>query len=127
MSTNGAPRRYGFACLMCRRRIIRCDGKKPHCANCLKAKEFCNYKESPTYNAHLVQQVQHFKLRAERLESQVRDLASVDHEERDRKLAGIVRELGNLRLDASPDVITEISLDTFSPFTNSAMDCGVCE
>jgi len=111
MSTKGTPRRYGFACLMCRRRKIRCDGKKPHCANCLKANELCNYKESPSYNAHLVQQLQQSKRRAEDLESQLRDLASLDHEERDRRLVGIVREFDSLQLGASPDQMTEISLD----------------
>lgn len=111
MSSKGAPRRYGFACFMCRRRKIRCDGKKPNCANCLKAKEICNYKESPSYNAHLVNQLQQSQRRAEDLRSQLRDLASLDSEERDRRLAGILRDFDTLQLDASSDHITEASWD----------------
>lgn len=96
---------------MCRRRKIRCDGKKPNCANCVKAKEICSYKESPSYNAHIVQQLQQSKRRVEDLEGQLRDLARLDHEERDRRLAGIVRDFDTLQLDTSPDRMTEASWD----------------
>ncbi|KAJ5115268.1 fungal-specific transcription factor domain-containing protein [Penicillium alfredii] len=107
---NQTPRRYGFACLMCWRRNIRCDGKKPNCANCIKAKEICSYKESPGYNAHLVQQLHQFKKRVDDLESHLRDLAHLGHEDRDRRLAEIIRDFNKLDMDGtSPDQMTELS------------------
>ncbi|KAJ5103884.1 fungal-specific transcription factor domain-containing protein [Penicillium argentinense] len=110
-STNQAPpRRYGFACLMCRRWKIKCDGKKPNCANCVKAKEICSYRESPGYNTHLVQQLQVSKKRVDDLEAQLRDLASLDHEERDRRLSEIVRDFDDLNVvERSPGQMTELS------------------
>ncbi|KAJ5239420.1 hypothetical protein N7468_004039 [Penicillium chermesinum] len=104
-----APRRYGFACLMCRRRKIKCDGKKPNCANCIKAKEICSYKESPSYNAHLVHQLQRSKRRIDELEGQLRDLAGLDSEERDRRLAEISRDFDHLSMaDSSPSGMTDL-------------------
>lgn len=105
-----APRRYGFACLMCRRRKIKCDGKKPNCANCIKAKEICSYKESPSYNVHLVHQLQQSKKRIEDLESQMRVLVDLDHDERRRRLADIVRDFDHLSMaSTSPSQMTELS------------------
>lgn len=104
------PRRYGFACLMCRRRKIKCDGKKPNCANCVKAKEICSYKESPSYNVHLVHQLQLSKRRVDDLEGQLRDLAGLDHDERDRRLSDIVRDFDHLNMaETSPSQMTELS------------------
>lgn len=108
--SQAAPRRYGFACLMCRRRKIKCDGRKPNCANCVKAKEICSYKESPSYNAHLVHQLQQSKRRIDDLEGLLRDLASVDYEERDRRLSEIVRDFDHLSMaDSSPSGMTDLS------------------
>lgn len=104
------PRRYGFACLMCRRRKIKCDGKKPNCANCVKAKEICSYKESPSYNVHLVHQLQLSKRRVDDLEGQLRDLAGLDHDERDRRLSDIVRDFDHLNMaETSPSQMTDLS------------------
>ncbi|KAJ5820368.1 hypothetical protein N7474_005959 [Penicillium riverlandense] len=109
-SQQAATRRYGFACLICRRRKIKCDGKKPNCANCVKAKEICNYKESSSYNAHLVHQAQQSKKRAEDLEAQLRDLASLSPESRDHRLTEIVRDLDHLHVsEGSPGDMSEFS------------------
>lgn len=108
--SQATPRRYGFACLMCRRRKIKCDGKKPSCTHCVKAKETCSYKESPSYNAHLVHQLQQTKKRVDDLESQLRDLAGLAHDERDRRLSEIVRDFDHLNVtEHSPSQMTEIS------------------
>ena len=37
------PRRYGFACLNCRRRKAKCDGAFPTCGKCINNEEECNY------------------------------------------------------------------------------------
>lgn len=108
--SNAPPRRYGFACLVCRRRKIKCDGKKPNCANCIKVKEICSYKETPSYNSHLVNQLQQSKKRVDDLESHIRDLANLDREERDHRLTEMVREFDHLKMEEiSPSQATEIS------------------
>ncbi|KAJ5108442.1 hypothetical protein N7456_005117 [Penicillium angulare] len=107
---NAPPRRYGFACLICRRRKIKCDGKKPNCANCIKVKELCSYKETPSYNSHLFNQLQQSKKRLDSLESQLRDLASLDREERDHRLTEILREFDHLNMEEiSPSQATDMS------------------
>ncbi|KAH8894379.1 hypothetical protein GQ53DRAFT_717109 [Thozetella sp. PMI_491] len=40
MSTS---RKYGLSCLVCRRRKVRCDGKKPTCDACKRCRETCSY------------------------------------------------------------------------------------
>ncbi|KAJ5624418.1 hypothetical protein N7510_000727 [Penicillium lagena] len=105
-----ATRRYGFACLVCRRRKIKCDGKKPNCSNCVKAKEICNYKGSPNYNAQLLHQAQQSKKRAEDLEAQLRGLASLSPEGRDHRLTEIVRDLDRFHVsEALPDGMSDLS------------------
>ncbi|KAJ5100573.1 hypothetical protein N7456_006625 [Penicillium angulare] len=95
-------RRYGFACLVCRRRKIRCDGKKPNCENCAKAKETCNYKESSSYNAQLVSQLQRSRKHNNDLKRRLRELASLDPSDRDRRLAETNQELDDLDMMESP-------------------------
>ena len=68
-NVQGTPRRYGFAWLMCRQRKIKCYGKKPNCAKCLKAKELCKYKES-SFTTRMIHQLHQSKRPIEQLESQ---------------------------------------------------------
>lgn len=108
--TSAKGRRYGFACLVCRRRKIKCDGKKPHCANCAKAKEICSYKESPSFNINLLHQLHQSKQRVQDLESSLRGLLGVRAEDRDRRLEEIVRDLDDLSMaEPSPDQMTDVS------------------
>ncbi|WEW61559.1 hypothetical protein PRK78_007050 [Emydomyces testavorans] len=39
------PRPKRIACMVCRRRKLRCDGKKPTCANCARLGHECAYNE----------------------------------------------------------------------------------
>lgn len=41
-----SQRRYGFACIQCRRKKIKCDGLRPTCRRCQKAQSRCTYKET---------------------------------------------------------------------------------
>lgn len=96
-------RRYGFACLMCRRRKIRCDGKKPNCANCTKAREICSYKESPSFSASQLHRVHQLRKRVRNLETSLRELVDLRSEDRDRRLREIVRDIGHFNEESSPD------------------------
>lgn len=86
-------RRYGFACLECRRRKIKCDGKKPKCTNCIKARDTCSYKEDPSLNTQLLHRLHESRKRVHHLETTLRELISLGAEHRGRKLDEIARDL----------------------------------
>lgn len=71
-------RRYGFACLPCRRKKSRCDGNKPQCRNCVRSGEDCAYKATDALVAELYNQLQHSEARVRELEDGLRKLAVLD-------------------------------------------------
>ncbi|KAH6962615.1 fungal-specific transcription factor domain-containing protein [Ilyonectria sp. MPI-CAGE-AT-0026] len=71
-------RRYGFACLPCRRKKSRCDGNKPHCRNCVRSGEDCAYKATDALVTELYNQLQHSEARVRELEDGLRKLAVLD-------------------------------------------------
>ncbi|KXH42559.1 hypothetical protein CNYM01_11647 [Colletotrichum nymphaeae SA-01] len=44
--SNGAASRSSLACLPCRSRHLKCDGKRPHCDRCAAAAKDCQYAPS---------------------------------------------------------------------------------
>lgn len=75
MASQAKPgRRYGFACLGCRRKKIRCDGEKPQCRNCAKCDESCAYKSNEVLVASLYDDLEKLRRRVHELEDTVRRL-----------------------------------------------------
>jgi hypothetical protein len=74
-SSGSDPRRYGFACSVCRRKKVRCDGTRPVCRNCLKSGLECTYKPE-SGDLRLQQQVQRANRRVHELEEQVKRFTS---------------------------------------------------
>lgn len=44
-SANWAPRPKRVACVVCRKRKLKCDGQKPHCGSCARLGHDCAYSE----------------------------------------------------------------------------------
>lgn len=42
---NGAPKAKRIACIICRKRKLKCDGTKPSCATCTRLGHNCAYDE----------------------------------------------------------------------------------
>lgn len=98
-------RKYGFSCLVCRRRKVKCDGRRPTCINCARLKETCSYKEKSVYTSHLSGELCSAQARVQELQRQIRELAALDSAARDRRLVDLVsqldlneREQGGIRL-----------------------------
>ena len=90
------PRRYGFSCFACRRRKVKCDGRKPCCANCEKASEDCQYKEASSEVVRLRDQLTTVQDRVTSLAQQIKELMVLSGDERDQRLTELV---GSLDLD----------------------------
>jgi hypothetical protein len=46
MNTNGeVPKPKRIACIICRKRKLKCDGNKPSCATCKRLNHSCSYDE----------------------------------------------------------------------------------
>lgn len=86
-------RRYGFACLLCRRRKVKCDGRKPTCLNCARSKEICSYKEQSGATAQLAEELRSERHCTQELENHIRDLIALDSVARDRRLADLAAQL----------------------------------
>ena len=86
-------RRYGFACLVCRRRKVKCDGRWPTCVNCARLKETCSYKEKTAYTVHLAEALRSEQVQVQELQKHIRELAAMDNARRDRRLADLVSQL----------------------------------
>lgn len=41
----GIPRQKRLACLICRRRKLKCDGRRPSCSTCARLNHQCAYDE----------------------------------------------------------------------------------
>ncbi|KAL4881368.1 fungal-specific transcription factor domain-containing protein [Aspergillus karnatakaensis] len=92
-------RKYGFACLQCRRRKVKCDGRRPTCVNCSRSKETCHYKDHSVFVARLTEDLQVCKTRLQELESQIEEIATLDPASRDHRLAELVSQLRQRRQD----------------------------
>ncbi len=44
-SNGGVPRPKRIACILCRKRKLKCDGTKPSCSTCSRLKHRCEYSE----------------------------------------------------------------------------------
>lgn len=86
-------RRYGFACLVCRRRKVKCDGRWPTCVNCARLKETCSYKEKNSYALHLAGGLRSEQARVQEFHKHIRELAAMDSAARDRRLTDLVSQL----------------------------------
>lgn len=93
VATRAKGRKYGFACLSCRRKKIKCDGNKPTCINCSKSKEPCLYRDNPAFAGYLGEELRKSKLRIQELESVIQELAGLDSESRDLRLASLASDL----------------------------------
>jgi hypothetical protein len=102
-SERNKGRRYGFSCLTCRRRKIKCDGKKPACINCSKSKETCVYKESSVIVGNLSERLRHSQARVLELEHHIKELAVADSESRDIRLAALVSDIDKAQGVSSPE------------------------
>ncbi|KUJ22219.1 uncharacterized protein LY89DRAFT_638427 [Mollisia scopiformis] len=79
-SSEGDPRRYGFACSTCRRKKVRCDGTRPVCRKCSKSGVECFYKPE-SGDLWLLQQLRNSNKRVRELEEQMRNLLSTKETE----------------------------------------------
>ncbi|KAL3480560.1 fungal-specific transcription factor domain-containing protein [Aspergillus californicus] len=86
-------RKYGFACLECRRRKVKCDGRRPTCVNCARSKERCHYRDHSAFVARLVEELQTQKERVQELTAQIEHLSTLDSASRDRRLEELVSAL----------------------------------
>ncbi|KAL3456018.1 fungal-specific transcription factor domain-containing protein [Aspergillus heterothallicus] len=101
-SSRSKVRKYDFACLECRRRKVKCDGRRPTCVNCTRTKATCHYRDQSVFVVRLADELQVYKARVEELESQIEELAIMDSASRDNRLAEIVAHLGQRRSDDQP-------------------------
>jgi hypothetical protein len=92
-ATRSKGRKYGFACLVCRRRKVKCDGRRPTCVNCVRSKETCSYKEQTAFTIHLADELRAERARSQELHDEIRELAAMDSAARDRRLAQLVAQL----------------------------------
>lgn len=103
VSERNRGRRYGFSCLTCRRRKIKCDGKKPACISCSKSRETCVYKENPAFVGHLSERLRRSQARVRELEHHIKDLVTADSESRDIRLAALVSDVDQVQDVSSPE------------------------
>lgn len=101
-TTRTKGRRYGFACLSCRRKKIKCDGNKPTCINCNKSKESCVYRDNPAFVGYLAEELRKTKIRVQELESVIKELSILDSESRHLRIAALVAELEQRSSSPSP-------------------------
>jgi hypothetical protein len=102
VATRSKGRKYGFACLSCRRKKIKCDGNKPACINCNKSKESCVYRDNPAFVGYLADELRKSKIRIQELESVIKELLILDPESRHLRLTGLVTELEQRSSSPSP-------------------------
>lgn len=102
VATRGKGRKYGFACLSCRRKKIKCDGNKPACVNCSKFKESCVYRDNPAFVGYLADELRKSKIRIQELETVVKELSILDSGSRQLRLAALASELEQRSSSPSP-------------------------
>ncbi|PCG96150.1 Transcription factor [Penicillium occitanis (nom. inval.)] len=102
VATRAKGRKYGFACLSCRRKKVKCDGNKPACINCNKSKESCVYRDNPAFVGYLADELRKSKIRIQELESVIKELSILDSESRHSRLATLVGELEQRSSSPSP-------------------------
>lgn len=101
-----SPRKYGFSCLICRRKKVRCGGEQPSCQNCLKAGIGCSYKSSEAVAAGLYSELQKSQTKLKGLEESVKKLALLEHDDRDKLIGELAGELGHQSEHSPYDVVT---------------------
>lgn len=71
-------RKYNFACLACRQRKVKCDGRKPTCKNCARSNSSCYYKNDSTAALHMAGELHTKEARIRELEDRVRELTAME-------------------------------------------------
>ncbi|RAH53130.1 CHA4 activatory protein [Aspergillus piperis CBS 112811] len=71
-------RKYNFACLACRQRKVKCDGRKPTCKNCARSNSSCYYKNDSTAALHMAGELHTKEARIRELEDRVRELTATE-------------------------------------------------
>lgn len=102
VATRAKGRKYGFACLSCRRKKIKCDGNKPACINCNKSKESCIYRDNPAFIGYLADELRKSRIRIQELESVIKELSILDSDSRQSRIAVLVAELEQRSSSPSP-------------------------
>ncbi|KAJ6023638.1 hypothetical protein N7460_014033 [Penicillium canescens] len=92
-TTRSKARKYGFACLVCRRRKVKCDGRRPTCVNCARSKAECSYQEQTGFTLRLADELREEQARVQELRNNIKELAAMDSAERDRRLADLVSQM----------------------------------
>ncbi|EED19198.1 CHA4 activatory protein, putative [Talaromyces stipitatus ATCC 10500] len=111
VATRAKGRKYGFACLSCRRKKIKCDGSKPICINCNKSKESCVYRDNPAFVGYLAEELRKSKIRVQELETVIKELLILDSESRHLRIAALVSEMERQRSSPSPGSSTLLESD----------------
>lgn len=77
---NMQPRskKYGLSCLVCRRRKVRCDGRRPNCANCVRLDERCVYSIQDSSITRLQNALTKSEQRLKTLEQRLRSLLTLE-------------------------------------------------
>ncbi|KAL4949479.1 fungal-specific transcription factor domain-containing protein [Aspergillus filifer] len=97
------PRKYGFSCLVCRRRKVKCDGRRPRCVNCTRSSETCHYRDESTFVVRLMEDLEVKKARIKELESNIEELSALDSEARNCRLVELVAQLRQQARHHSPN------------------------
>ncbi|OJI95766.1 hypothetical protein ASPVEDRAFT_119458 [Aspergillus versicolor CBS 583.65] len=98
-SSRAKVRKYDFACLECRRRKVKCDGRRPTCVNCTRSRATCHYRDQSVFVSRLADELQLCKARVQELENQIEELATLDSTARDSRLTELVLQLRQRQSD----------------------------
>ncbi|KAL1887978.1 hypothetical protein Sste5346_009860 [Sporothrix stenoceras] len=77
-SKTAALRKYGFSCLACRRRKIRCDGHRPTCRGCSRSGEPCVYQAHDASVSRLSHALERSEARVAELQESLRGAESLN-------------------------------------------------
>ncbi|KAH8673941.1 fungal-specific transcription factor domain-containing protein [Xylariales sp. PMI_506] len=82
-------KRLPLACLVCRRKKIRCSGEKPSCKHCLRSRIVCLYKATPRKAAPRTDYMAMLDKRLKRMEDRI--IKILPKSEQDPAAANVVR------------------------------------
>ncbi|KAL4928304.1 uncharacterized protein BDV17DRAFT_291794 [Aspergillus undulatus] len=108
-------RKYGFACLVCHRRKVKCDGRRPRCVNCTRSNETCHYRDESAFVVRLMEDLEVNKGRVQELEDNIEELSTLESAARDRRLAELVAQLRQRSRPHSPNDTRETEPSDPSP------------
>lgn len=91
---SSSRRKYGFSCLVCRRKKIRCGGEQPACQNCVKVGADCAYKSSEAVAASLLSELRRSQERLRAYEDGIKRLQLLEGDDRERLIGELNNDLG---------------------------------